>query len=153
MNIINSDLIPRDYDIFWQDPASVINNAEPRPVLILVNDHEQNSHEQVQLQKMIEACKLQPDQYNIIKIKKDQMVAWHILRDRLMPKIIFLIGILPPQLGISALFRLNEPNSFNDCTWLPTISILEQEQFPDVKKQLWVNGMKPVFVDKKYGTF
>ena len=63
-------------------------------------------------------------------------------------KIVFLIGIPAPQLGISALFHLNFPNNFDGCLWLPTLSINELAERDDVKKQLWVNGMKPVFMDK-----
>jgi len=153
MNIIKSDLVAMEYDIFWKDITPIVMNATPRPVLVLINESENNSQEDAQLLKMLDACKLAPEQYNIIRIRQDEQVAWHQLRDRLNPKIIFMIGILPVQLGISALFKLNQPNHFNDCVWLPTISIREQEQFPDVKKQLWLSGMKPVFVDKSFGAF
>jgi len=153
MNIIKSDLVDIKYDAFWEDVAAITIEAGPKSVLVVINDHEQGSQEQVQLQKMLEACKLTPAQYNIVKVKTGQLVAWHKLRELLDPKVVFLFGILPAQLGISALFRLNEPNRFNDRIWLPSISIAEQEQFPDLKKQLWVSGMKPVFIDKAFGEF
>ena len=145
MNIIKSDLISSEYDVLWADISGVVKDATPRPVLILVNAYSSGSSEGPQLLKMLEACKLVPEQYNIIQINKDQQVAWHKLRDLLDPKIVFLIGILPSQLGISSLFRINAPNHFNDTVWLPTLSITELEQRPDVKKQLWVDGIKPVF--------
>lgn len=153
MNIIKSDLVSPEYDVFWEDVTALTNNAAPRPVLVLINRYEAGSHEQTQLHKMLDACKLLPEQYNIIFIEKDQKAAWHKLKAQLDPKIIFLIGVTPGQLGISSLFRLNEPNRFDEKVWLPTIPVLEQDNHPDVKKQLWVNGMKPVFVDKMYGTF
>ena len=148
MNIITSDLVSSEYDILWADISEVVKDAMPRSVLILVNAYSTESSEGPQLLKMLEACKLAPEQYNIIQINKNQQVAWHKLREKLEPKIVFLIGILPSQLGVSSLFRINAPNHFNDTIWLPTLSITELEQRPEVKKQLWVDGMKPVFIDR-----
>lgn len=153
MNIIKSNLISSEYDILWEDIAPVVKDATPRPILILTNAYTEGGPEDTQLLKMLDACKLAPEQYNIIRINNGQQAAWHKLRELLSPKIIFLIGILPSQLGISSLFRINAPNHFNNCIWLPTLSINELEQRPDIKKQLWQEGMKPVFVDKSYGDF
>ena len=145
MNIIQSDLVSSEYDVFWDDISDVVNNTESRPVLILINTYEHGGAEEMQLLKMLEACKLSTGQYHIIQIEKDSKVAWHKLRETLDSKIVFLIGILPSQLGISSLFRINAPNHFNDRVWLPTLSLKELEERPDVKKQLWMEGMKPIF--------
>ena len=153
MNIIKSDLVEAKHDVLWNDISLVIKDAIPAPVLVLVNDSEPNAAAADQVQKMLGACKLAPSQYNIIYQRSDEQIAWHQLRDRLDPKIIFLIGILPSQLGVSALFKLNEPNHFNDRVWLPTISTAELEQYPDIKKQLWTGGMHPIFIAKSFGTF
>ncbi len=153
MDIITSNLINSEYDALWEDITPLVKDAAPRPLLRLINTYTQEASENAQLVKMLEACKLVPEQYNIIQINKSQQVAWHKLREQLDPKIIFLIGILPAQLGISSLFRINAPNRFNDRIWLPTLSINELEQRPDIKKQLWQDGMKPVLVDKSYGEF
>ena len=150
MNIIKTDLVSAAHDVMWDDISGVVKDANQRPVLILVQAYQQGSNEGAQLVKMLEAAKLQPEQYNIIQLEKDKVVAWHQLRERLNPHIIFLIGILPIQLGISSLFRLNAPNHFNDRVWLPTLSLAELEQRADVKKQLWLDGMKPVFVDSTF---
>jgi hypothetical protein len=105
----------------------------------------------MQLQKMLEACKLQPEQYNIIYLNEGQQTGWHQLNGRLDPFVVFLIGLLPAQLGVSALFRLNLPNRFQDTIWLPSLPLEELDQRPEVKKELWSQGMKPVFVDQKFG--
>jgi len=153
MNIIKSDLISAKYDALWQDIAPVIKDATPKPVLVLINNYAPGSPDEAQVLKMMESCKLGPEQYNIIQIGTDQQIAWHKLRDQLDPKIVLLIGILPVQLGISSLFKLNIPNHFNDRIWLATLSLSELEKYPDVKKQLWINGMKPVLADKTYVDF
>jgi len=151
MNIIKSDIINSEYDAFWEDISPVTKDAVQRPVLILVNQYEAGSTEEVQLMKMLAACELTTEQYNLITLQQDDKAAWHQLREKLNPKFIFLIGILPSQLGISSMFRLNEPNNFNDRIWLPTLSINELEQYKETKKQLWVNGISPVFINKRYG--
>jgi hypothetical protein len=151
INVINSDIIDEAYDVYWKDASMLIKDATPKPVLIITGTHEKDGTEQKQLQKMLEACKLVNEQYNILQMENDQKIAWYQLRELLHPKIIFLIGIMPLQLGISASFKLNEPNNFNDKIWLPTLSINKLEQHADAKKQLWENGMKPVFVNKLFG--
>jgi len=153
MNILKSDIISSQNDEYWADISPLIGKALPRPVLALTIDSGKNPQEESQLQKMLEACKLSPEQYNIVKLPAGRKVAWHQLRDRLDPKIVFLIGVLPVQLGVSASLRFNLPNRFNDCIWLPTLSVTELDKFQDVKKQLWLEGMKPVFVDKRFGGF
>ncbi len=148
MNIIKTDLVDAQYDILWDDITALIGDATPRPVLVIVNTYGTGDGEEVQLKKMLDACKLLPEQYNIIQIEAGQMVAWHQLRDRLQPEIIFLIGVLPSQLGISALFSMNYPNSFDGKTWLATVSIADLKKNEEVKAQLWQNGMKPIFIER-----
>ena len=147
INVINSNIVDAAYDVYWQDVADITNGHTPKPVLVISVDYEHNSPEDVQLHKMLEACKMEVGKYNLIKIGSDTRLAWHRLREQLDPKIIFLIGIIPVNLGISASFRLNEPNRFAGCIWLPTLGIAELEQNKEAKSQLWNNGMKPLFVD------
>jgi len=150
MNIIKSDLVSAAHDVMWDDISGVVKDAGKRPVLILVQTYQAGGNEATLLSKMLEKAELQPEKYNIIQLDKDKIVAWHQLRERLNPDIIFLIGVAPAQLGISSLFMLNVPNHFNDRAWLPTFSLAELEQRPDVRKQLWNDGMKPLFVDSTF---
>jgi hypothetical protein len=148
MNIIKTDVVSPANDVMWNDVDALIANCDSKPVLIVTNDYTDGSADDVQLQKMLGACKLTGDKYNIIKLKDGQTAAWHKLHDRLKPGIVFLIGVLPAQLGISALFNLNSPNNFDGTIWLPTLSVSDLAKHDDMKKQLWVNGMKPLFVDR-----
>lgn len=151
MNILKTDIIDPVYDVLWNEIRSLAPDAVSRPVLVLVNDSGNGNAGDIQLQKMLAACKLFPEHYNTLKLGEGQLTSWPKLRERLDPKVIFLIGIAPAQLGISALFHLNNPNNFDGRIWLPTLSISELEKHDDMKKQLWTSGMKPVFVDKSYG--
>lgn len=149
--LIQSDIVPAANDVFWKEVTELVAGKESKSILVITNKLDAGSSEMQQLQKMLDACKLTPDQYNLLMLDNGQTAAWHMLREKLNPKIIFLIGIMPAQLGISALFRLNEPNNFNDRIWLASISLKDLDQNPEIKKQLWLNGMKPVFLDKKFG--
>jgi hypothetical protein len=151
VNVIKSDLITAEYDVYWNEDISLLQNAVPRPVLVVVSAWERGETDASQLTKMLEACKLKPEQYNVLQLTEVDKVSWRQLRVRYQPAVVFLIGVLPASLGVPVLFRLNEPNNFNETIWLPTISISELDKYAEVKRQLWINGMKPVFIDKKYG--
>ena len=152
MNIITSGIVQSIYDSFWNDLDENTRSLPPKPVLVIARHEDRaNPDAAAQLGKMLGACKLQADIYNIIYLAPGQAVAWHRLNDALQPGFVFLVGIAPAQLGISALFRLNEPNRYAEKIWLPTLSVMELDQHADVKKQLWSTGMKPIFVDQAYG--
>lgn len=150
---LKSDLLSTSYNAFWKDISDMIKDTSHKPVLILAITYQPGSPEESQLQKMLHACTLTPEQYHIVKIDEGQLLAWHKLNELLQPQITILVGALPAQLGISALFRLNEPNNFNNCLFIPTLSLNELENLPEVKKQLWMSGLKPVFIDKTIGNF
>lgn len=151
MNIINTDIVNGDYDIFWNMPAE-IQDMEPRPVLVLTADYAAGSAEEEQLTGILSSgCRLMSTNYNIIKFPADMKTAWHKLRDKLEPRVVLLFNIHPQQLGISALFRLNEINSFDNCYWAPTLSLTQMIQDKVLKGQIWNNALKPLFVDKVHG--
>lgn len=146
-NIIGSKIISSEYDAFWSEFKLPADLNEQAPTLVLCTWHAAGSAEDVQLRKMMQACKLAETDYNIVQTEEGKAIAWHQLRDRLKPKYVILLGISPHQLGISATFHLYTPNRFNDCTWIAGPSLAELEQQPEAKKQLWLHGLKPAFVD------
>ena len=112
---------------------------------------EPGSAAEMQLVKMLQACQLAPGFYNLLQLKPEEKVAWHQLRDTLKPRNVILLGITAEQLGVGIYFMPHQVNRFNDCSWIPTLSVPELEQQPDIKKHLWNYGLKPVFVEKVYG--
>lgn len=146
-NIIDSKIISSEYDSLWGE----VNLPEPlnkdAGTLVVCAPFTIGSAEDAQLAKMMQACKLNVTDYNILQAAPEKPVAWHQLRDTLKPKIVLLLGIHPQQLGISALFHLYAPTRFNECVWIVGPSLQDMEQQPEAKKQLWLNGLKPVFVD------
>ena len=145
-DIIKSDIVDAQWNPLWDDIAAHIKDISTKPVLVLSTKYDAGSAEETQLVKMLQACKLTTEQYNVIQLAEDQKIAWHKLKEELKPEKILLLGIHPRQLGISALFGLNEVNHFGDCMFIPTLSLNELGKQDEMKKQLWNNGLKPTFV-------
>jgi hypothetical protein len=148
-DIIDTPIVTSNWDAFWQAGAL----PQPVDVLVVSQPYEAGSKEETQLHKMLQACLLDLRQCHILHLTAEENIAWHQLRDAATPKAVLLLGIHPQQLGISAMFRLFTPNKFDDRIWVASPSLAELELQPDAKKQLWVNGLKPVFVDKSTGIF
>lgn len=151
MEIINSDIITEQADIFWESLPARLAALPARAVLVITGPLDHQGPAGVQLQKLLEACKLQPDQFNVIEMADGEQIAWHRLRFHFRPRVVFLFGVLPSVLGISALFGFNAYNQYDETIWLPTLPLADLSQRDDVKKQLWLNGMKPVFVELLFG--
>lgn len=149
--IIETDILSDEWNTFWDKLPETKGPLEPKKVLILSAPFGANTSEATQLQKMMQACNMREDQYNVLQLNEGEDIAWHQLQFHLKPGAVLLLGIQPSRLGVSALFRINEPNRYNECTWIPSLSLSELELNPEVKKQLWLQALKPVFVDKSYG--
>lgn len=146
--IITSEVIKSEQDVFWEDISAVIGELPHKKVLIISSAFAAGSDSETQLQKMLGACQLTDADYNTILLDEGQQVAWNKMRDLLEPEVILLIGVMPKELGISALFRLNSVNNFDGIKWIPTLSLPNLEQQPNAKKELWLQALKPLFVDK-----
>lgn len=147
-DIIQSDIINQQWDDFWKSlPESLNIGNEQVNTLVITTTYETGSAEDIQLQKMMLACKFSTADYHIIQIPEGLNVAWHKIKAALQPKNVILLGVLPQQLGITILLRLFSANKFDGCIWIPGLSLADMEKQPDAKKELWVNGLKPIFVD------
>jgi len=152
-DIISSPVIDRQWDSFWNELPKAVRQLPEKQLLVLSQAYTDGSAEAIQLQKMLQACTLTESSYNIIQFQPAQHLPWHKLRDHFKPKAVLLLGITPQQLGIAAMFRLFTPNNFDGIIWIAGLSLTELEKQPEAKKQLWQNGLKPVFVDKTTGSF
>jgi len=144
--IINTPIINPETDIFWQNEqrSSSVSNIE---TLIITNKIEADSPEEIQLNKILEACKLNKESYVLMQLDAADKKAWHTLKANYHPQAVILFGVHPQQLGIAALFRFNYYNNYDGAKWIPTLSLSELEQNAQAKKDLWVNALKPTFVD------
>lgn len=148
-NIINTAIVSDQYDIFWKDDLLKTKSLAARPVLFITAKNE-NTEEEILIQKIIDACKLQSEQYNLLKLNEGEQIAWHILRDELEIRTIVLFGIEPKQLGVSVHLMPHQNNRFDNCNWIPTGSMQQMATYPEIKTHLWNYGLKPVFIDKIY---
>jgi hypothetical protein len=150
--IFNTPVLSDDFDAFWKNRFEADGlSLHPRPTLVLTHPLTSGSADAAQLVRMLQACQLSPDDYHILDLAPAERLAWHHLRDHLKPRNILLLGIEADQLGVGIQFMPHQVNRFNDCSWLPTLSIPQLEQYTDIKKHLWNYGLKPVFIDKVYG--
>ena len=147
--IINTEIINTETDVFWHMNFNLPGDALPKKVLILSRPFPENSAEELQLNKILSACKLTNDVYNIIQLAENKQTAWHQLKNILQPSVVILFGVHPNDLGISSLFRLNSINNFDNASWIPALSLPEMEQHPQAKKDLWTNALKPLFADNQ----
>lgn len=146
MQLINTKIIPDSQNIYWEALPAEWQSLNERICIVLTLPYAPGSNEEQTLLKMLGACKLAADQFHILTLQPEQKVAWHLLRETLKPKYALLLGINPQSLGISALFRLNEANDFNECRIIPSLPLEQLIQMQDMRTALWQNGLKPVFV-------
>ena len=152
MNVLNTDIIPAAQDIFWADFPEY-KGLEPRPVLIFSTGFAPGSSQEEQLNAIIKAgCKLKDSDYNLIKLTDGgTKLPWHAFKEQSSLKVVLMFGIATSQLGISALFRLNEINRFDGRFWVPTLSPDQLIQDKMIRGQLWNNALKPLFDGKIHG--
>lgn len=150
-DIIRTSVIGQELDVFWDENPALLQEIQPRPVLILSTTFAKDSAESAQLDKMLAACKLEQQHYNLIQLKDNERCAWHRIRDTLQVKTILLLGVVPPQLGISVQFMPHQVGRFDGCSWIQTLSLHELQTKTDIKNHLWNYGLKPVFVEQVYG--
>lgn len=146
MQLIRSKIIPATQNAFWQALPEAWQSLNTRPCLVLSTPYSAGSAEEQTLLKMLAACKLDPGAYHILQVQPEQCIAWHQIKDQAKPQYVLLLGINPQQLGISALFRINDANVFDGCTFIPSLPLSQLIQMQDMRTALWVQGLKPLFI-------
>ncbi len=149
-DIFNTLLVPEQINEFWEDAGSVAGNMAPKDTLVITCPLGNEGKDRAQLLKMLQACKLEDHQYNLIELPEDKLIGWHRLKEALKPRYILLVGIDPQQLGMSVVFMPHQVSRFDQAVWVFTWSIPQLEQYPEAKKHLWQYGLKPVFVEQSF---
>jgi hypothetical protein len=143
-NLITTKTIPNTEDVFWNDLPEKWKNLDSKRVLIICSAFTTSSNEETTLLKMLNACSLTQEQYHILQFDEES-IAFHKIKAHFEPEVILLLGIVPEQLGIHSLFRLNYPNGFGGCVIIPGLSLQAMEQNTQAKKDLWLHALKPYF--------
>lgn len=144
--IFKSSLVNIGWDAFWEELPEAMQSLEPKDTLVLSLPYESGSPEEIQLIKMLSACKLSAENYNIIQLLPQQKIAWHQLREVVHPNNILLLGILPEQLGVTALFVPHEINNFDQATWTATFSLTQLLSNTALKQHLWTNVFQKLYL-------
>ncbi len=147
-DIFNTDIVTTDIDATWTENEQ-LKSLQQKKLLIISQPYAAGSNDEVQLQKIQEACQLGQDEYQTLQMTDSDTYAWHRIKTISKPEAVLLFGIKPQQLGISALFIFNYPNKFDSTIWIPTLSLPDLSQQPEAKKQLWGNALKPIFIENK----
>lgn len=141
--IFNTPVVGADNDIFWED--SIAKGLTAKDTLVISTPFEAGSAEEIQLLKMLGACKLQAADYHILQLCTGERLAWHQLRESTKASKILLLGILPVQLGIAAMMVQHEVNHFNNAQWIPTIPLEHMLSNSALKQHLWANVLKHIY--------
>lgn len=145
-NIFNTPLIPTQIEEWWKDKISNTALNKHASTLLISTTISENSAEYDQIVKMMTACKLDNEQYNILQLKPEDKHSWHFIRDWYNPKYVILFGILPIQISIHTLMILNDENSFDSTLWLPTVDLKTLLTDAQTKQQIWTKVLKKWFI-------
>ncbi len=143
--IFNESIINSAVEDFWDNnKVSALPQTE---LLILSNPYEKGSEEEEQLMKILKACNLEQEAYQTLILKPEEQLSWNLLKTQTKASKIILFGVVPKQLAISALFILHEVNKFDNALWMPIINLKALCANIELKKHLWNNVFKKVFLE------
>ncbi len=142
-DVFNTPIIDAAVDQYWQQGRAI--ELSTSDTLVLSTPFVAGSADEVQLLKMLGACKLQSHQYQIFQLAETDQIAWHQLREATKATKVILLGILPAQLGIAAMMVAHEVNQFDAAQWMPTFSLAQIATNDALKKHLWVNVFQKVY--------
>lgn len=145
-DIFNTTIVHTAFDRNWETAEKY--QLTHKGTLVLSNPFLAGSAEETQLLKMLAACKLTVDQYQIVQISSDELIAWHQLREQSNASKVLLLGVLPLQLGINAMMMQHEVNQFDGVQWMPTFTLDKIATNDALKKHLWLNVFQKVYFPK-----
>lgn len=128
-------------------PGVPLSESAPPLPLLVVTTPLAPEHRPV-LGKMMQACRLTEDQYQVMEMEPDQRFHWPRIKERFRPQRVLLLGIPPAQLGVQARFPWHYPSNFDQRRWIAAWSLPEMEARPEHKKALWTRALKPEFLSQ-----
>jgi hypothetical protein len=110
--------------------------------LVLITPPINEMEEYVQLEKMLNACKLTKEDYKVELQTED----WNYYRTFENIKEILLFGITEKELNIGVQLIGNHINKFDNRVFIKSLSIAQLANSQQDKNSLWQNALKPHFV-------
>lgn len=149
-SLIQTPVVPVANDAFWNQESIENKGFEPKPVLVVAPPSSDTQEERQMMEKILTACQLSTDDYNLLWLPEGEKLAWHTIKEAWKVRTVILFGIEPSAMGIQAQFMPHQTSRFSDCNWLYTATVRYIMEHPEIKAHLWNYGLKPVFIDKIY---
>jgi hypothetical protein len=144
MTIFSTPVIPATTDVFWELPESDVQLAGLR-MLVISRPVAKGSPAETTLGKMMGACHLARDEFAVLELQPGQVLSWSLLRGQTSATHVLLLGVMPAELGIQAMFAFNRPNAFSGALFIPGLPLEGLLADGNSRKELWENGLKPAF--------
>lgn len=144
MQLFNTKVIPSSVDKLWQAAEKPMDTASQR-MLVFAAPFPENSEEESVLQKMMQACKLNDNDYHLRVMEAEESLSLARFCKGVIPPVVLLLGITPARLGINARFILNACNPFLGSTFIPSLDLGHIAYDKELKRVLWEQGLKPMF--------
>lgn len=112
--------------------------------LVLAAPLKNEMQDYVQLEKILAACKLQPQDYLVLQESKN---SWLALRKAENIREILIFGNAVHNLDIPISFIDNQIVNFDSRVWIKSLAIDELSNNQQVKNDLWLNALKPHFIN------
>jgi len=144
MELFSTPVIPASVDAFWELPESETILADRR-MLVICRPYQKGSQAAITLAKMMEACRLSPDDYAVLEVPQGQTLSWSLIRGQSDAGVVLLLGVMPAELGIQAMFAFNRPNAFSGALFIPGLALEQLLADGNSRKELWESGLKPAF--------
>ncbi len=142
MELFSTPVIPASADAFWELPESD-EVLDDRRMLVISRPIDKASPAATTLKKMMEACRLRPDEYAVLELAPGEVLSWSLLRGQTKAGFVLLLGVMPAELGIGALFLFNRPNAFGGALFIPGMSLDQLMADGGSRRELWESGLKP----------
>jgi hypothetical protein len=97
------------------------------------------------IERLVTRCGPGPDDYVVVRVSEAGAPAWRQLQAAVSPQFVILLGVLPSDLGVHALFVFCEPNRFGGALWLPGPSCAQMNTEVALRKQFWEKALAPAF--------
>lgn len=110
-------------------------------VLVFIPAYNNREEEEVQLQKILKACGLQPDNYAIIVGENH----WSDFRQLENVQHVLLFGMPEQALGLAVQLPPNKITAFDGRSWIKTYNITDLMRNQQAKNELWQQALKPHF--------
>jgi len=111
--------------------------------LIVTAPYVDTDSEQDQLNKILVACKLQPQDFRI----RTGNCSWATIRKFSNIQNILLFGVSEKDLGINCYIPENQIIEFDERRWVRTFAIDRFLTDATAKNTLWQQALKPLYID------